>query len=229
MQRGARDHHRASSGSSASTITVTVRDQFGNPLRGRGRSALAVTGGSGNTLTQPSATDRRQRRRRRGRLSSTTRGDAGPFGHRGRDGRSTQTATRHGAAGTPVRRDQLRRRCPQRPRRVSRPPSKSSSRTPVGNPVAGAGQRDRRVDHRGANNVARRGHRAIRAAGGIRVTLHAGGGRHRPGGDAGVGRRRFPAVAVREQRGAGAGQSAASSFAVVPAAGLRLHRRSRSR
>jgi Bacterial Ig-like domain (group 1)/Filamin/ABP280 repeat len=41
----------ASTGSSASTITVTVRDQFDNPLPGV-EVALAVTG-SGNTLVQP--------------------------------------------------------------------------------------------------------------------------------------------------------------------------------
>jgi adhesin/invasin len=42
----------ASSGSSASTITVTVRDPFGNPLQGV-EVTLAVNGGSGNTLGQP--------------------------------------------------------------------------------------------------------------------------------------------------------------------------------
>jgi Invasin, domain 3/Filamin/ABP280 repeat/Bacterial Ig-like domain (group 1) len=42
----------ASSGSSASTITVTVRDAFGNPLSGV-EVELSVNG-SGNTLTQPS-------------------------------------------------------------------------------------------------------------------------------------------------------------------------------
>ncbi|MGH7579081.1 MAG: Ig-like domain-containing protein [Gemmatimonadales bacterium] len=42
----------ASTGSSASTITVTVRDGFGNPLSGV-EVTLSATG-SGNTLTQPS-------------------------------------------------------------------------------------------------------------------------------------------------------------------------------
>jgi adhesin/invasin len=41
----------ASTGSSASTITVTARDEFGNPVSGR-PVALTATG-SGNTLTQP--------------------------------------------------------------------------------------------------------------------------------------------------------------------------------
>jgi hypothetical protein len=43
----------ASSGSSASTITVTVRDGFGNPLSGVEVSLSAT--GSGNSLTQPSS------------------------------------------------------------------------------------------------------------------------------------------------------------------------------
>lgn len=43
----------ASTGSSASIITVTVRDQFGNPLSGVEVSLEA--GGNGNTLVQPSA------------------------------------------------------------------------------------------------------------------------------------------------------------------------------
>jgi adhesin/invasin len=43
----------ASSGSSASTITVTVRDEFGNPVSGVEVSLSAT--GSGNTLVQPTA------------------------------------------------------------------------------------------------------------------------------------------------------------------------------
>jgi adhesin/invasin len=44
----------ASTGSSASTITVTVRDAFDNPLSGVAVT-LAVSGGSGNTLVQPTS------------------------------------------------------------------------------------------------------------------------------------------------------------------------------
>jgi adhesin/invasin len=44
----------ASTGSSASTITVTVRDPFDNPLSGV-EVTLAVTGGSANTLVQPTS------------------------------------------------------------------------------------------------------------------------------------------------------------------------------
>ncbi len=44
----------ASNGSSTSTITVTARDAFGNPIQGA-PVVLAATG-SGNTLTQPSGT-----------------------------------------------------------------------------------------------------------------------------------------------------------------------------
>jgi invasin-like protein/Big-like domain-containing protein len=44
----------ASTGSSASTITVTVRDAFDNRLSGVAVT-LAVTGGSGNTLVQPTS------------------------------------------------------------------------------------------------------------------------------------------------------------------------------
>jgi adhesin/invasin len=44
----------ASTGSNASTITVTVRDPFDNPLEGV-EVTLAVTGGSGNTLVQPTS------------------------------------------------------------------------------------------------------------------------------------------------------------------------------
>ena len=44
----------ASAGSSASTITVTVLDPFDNPLSGV-EVTLAVTGGSGNTLVQPTS------------------------------------------------------------------------------------------------------------------------------------------------------------------------------
>lgn len=61
----------ASSGTSAATITVRVRDQFGNPVAGV-PVALAVDG-SGNTLTQPSSpTDANGVTT--GRLSSTTTG-----------------------------------------------------------------------------------------------------------------------------------------------------------
>ncbi|MGE0352895.1 MAG: invasin domain 3-containing protein, partial [Gemmatimonadales bacterium] len=44
----------ASAGTSQSTITVTVKDQFGNPISGA-TVVLAATG-SGNTLTQPVGT-----------------------------------------------------------------------------------------------------------------------------------------------------------------------------
>jgi Bacterial Ig-like domain (group 1) len=61
----------ASSGASATTITVRVRDQFGNPIAGA-PVALAVDG-SGNTLTQPAApTDANGVTT--GRLSSTAAG-----------------------------------------------------------------------------------------------------------------------------------------------------------
>ena len=63
----------ASSGSSASTITVTVRDQFGNPLADVDVS-LEVTGGSGNALTQPSGPTNANGTTT-GRLSSTTVGN----------------------------------------------------------------------------------------------------------------------------------------------------------
>ncbi|MGE0352896.1 MAG: invasin domain 3-containing protein, partial [Gemmatimonadales bacterium] len=45
----------ASSGSSQSTITVTVKDQFGNPIGGA-TVVLAATPTTGNTLTQPVGT-----------------------------------------------------------------------------------------------------------------------------------------------------------------------------
>ena len=44
----------ASSGSSASTLTITVRDQFGNVIKGK-PVVLSATG-TGNTLTQPATT-----------------------------------------------------------------------------------------------------------------------------------------------------------------------------
>ncbi len=62
----------ASSGSSASTITVTVRDQFGNPLPGVSVT-LAATG-TGNTLTQPTDPTKANGTTT-GRLSATTAGN----------------------------------------------------------------------------------------------------------------------------------------------------------
>lgn len=61
----------ASSGASASTITVTVRDQFDNPLSGV-EVTLAVNG-SGNTLVQPTGTTNADGEIT-GRLSSTVAG-----------------------------------------------------------------------------------------------------------------------------------------------------------
>jgi invasin-like protein len=45
----------ASTGSSASTITVTAKDQFGNPIQGA-TVVLAASPTTGNTLTQPAST-----------------------------------------------------------------------------------------------------------------------------------------------------------------------------
>jgi hypothetical protein len=62
----------ASTGSSASTITVTVRDPFDNPLSGV-EVTLAVAGGPGNTLVQPTGPTNAQGVAT-GRLSSTVVG-----------------------------------------------------------------------------------------------------------------------------------------------------------
>jgi hypothetical protein len=62
----------ASSGSSASTLTITVRDQFGNVIEGA-TVVLAATG-DGNTLTQPSTTTSASGMAT-GTLSATAAGD----------------------------------------------------------------------------------------------------------------------------------------------------------
>lgn len=88
----------ASTGSSASTITVTVRDAFDNPLSGV-EVTLAVTGGSGNTLVQPTGpTD--DDGVATGKLSSTAVGDR-TVSATAAAVAITQTATVTVAAGTP--------------------------------------------------------------------------------------------------------------------------------